>query len=557
MTPPLYELRQKWQVWWILWAFVVAGFAARTFAAENAAERVIILANSADPDSLRIARHYAKARGVPEENIFAPKMSVAETISWRVFVAEIWQPVRDELVRRDLIDAFLMEGTDEVGRKKYAVNGHRITALVICRGVPMGISHDPSLYTENLPLTRQQSFRSNAGVVDSELSLLGAANYNINAFVPNPLFQNDAANDPRRAQIIAVGRLDGPSAEDAISLVDRALTVERVGLIGRAYVDIGGIYPEADRWFESVAAQLHTLGFDTAVDRLPTTIFASARSDEPALYFGWYASHLNGPFALPGYRFAPGAVALHIHSFSATSLRSSTSGWTAPLVARGVTATVGNVHEPYLNLTHRPDLLLRALSRGESFGEAGLFSLPALSWQTVLVGDPLYRPFAVSFAEQWKNRATLPPAAASYVVLRQVNLLEQAGNPAEALALLRETQSRAETLPVGIALAQRLQKAGDVAGAARALEFGAKLKNFRTDEWGLARDAAQLLAANGAARPALEVYRALLGIDAVPRELRVAWLSEAANVALAAEDRAQSAAWAKALEALNQGSTKK
>ncbi|MEO7415338.1 MAG: TIGR03790 family protein, partial [Opitutaceae bacterium] len=233
---PRSELGQRRRGWRISLVFVLAAFASRIFAAENAAGRVIILANSADPDSLRIARHYAKARGVPEENIIAPKMSLGETISWPAFVAEIWQPLRDELVERRLIDAFVMESVDEVGRKKYAVNGNRVAALVICRGVPMGIFHEPSFYTENGALTRQQQFRSNAGVVDSELSLLAAPNYNINAFIPNPLYQNERANDPRRGQVIAVGRLDGPTPDDAMALVDHALMVERVGLVGRGYV---------------------------------------------------------------------------------------------------------------------------------------------------------------------------------------------------------------------------------------------------------------------------------------------------------------------------------
>ena len=87
---------------------------------------------------------------------------------------------------------------------------------------------------------------------------------------------------------------------------------------------------------------------------------------------------------------------MHIHSYSATTLRNRDTGWSGPFVARGVTATVGNVFEPYLQLTHRPDLLLRALVRGATFGDAACYAQPALSWQVIAIGDPLYRPFAVS-----------------------------------------------------------------------------------------------------------------------------------------------------------------
>ena len=60
------------------------------------AQRVVILANASDPDSLRIARHYAEQRAVPEANIIALKLPLAETITWPEFVAAIWQPLQDE-----------------------------------------------------------------------------------------------------------------------------------------------------------------------------------------------------------------------------------------------------------------------------------------------------------------------------------------------------------------------------------------------------------------------------------------------------------------------------
>ena len=63
-------------------------------AAENdPAVRVIVVANANDPDSLRIARHYAAARNVPVENIIALPMPLTETISWREFVLGVWQPL--------------------------------------------------------------------------------------------------------------------------------------------------------------------------------------------------------------------------------------------------------------------------------------------------------------------------------------------------------------------------------------------------------------------------------------------------------------------------------
>ncbi|HEX2852402.1 MAG TPA: TIGR03790 family protein [Opitutaceae bacterium] len=506
---------------------------------------VVILANSDDPDSMRVARHYAEVRRVPLENIIARKMSSAEIISWREFVATIWEPLREELVARKWIDAIPIAVTDYLGRKKYATNGHQIAAVVVCRGVPLKIVHEPDFYAEHQPFTNRQEFRSNAGAVDSELSLLPGSSYSINAFVPNPLYRNENPTGADRAQVVPVGRLDGPTVEHALALVDHAVETERTGLIGRAYVDIGGIYRDGDQWFEAVAAQLEGLAFDIGVDRSGSTLPATARFDAPALYFGWYTTDLNGPFALSGFQFPAGAFAFHLHSFSAGTMRSESSGWSAPFVARGVTGTIGNVYEPYLALTHRPDLLIRALIRGASLGEAACYSVPAFSWQPILLGDPLYRPFAVAFEDQWKNRANLPPKLAGYVVVRRMRFMEAAGKRSEALALGRAEHQRAPSLALAVGLAQRLQATGDAPGAAQVLEFVPGLKTPGTDEWALTREAAQLLAANGGSIGAVEVYQTLFAVKNLPAELRLVWLPEAVKAARFAHNSSQAAAWEK------------
>lgn len=527
----------------LLWTVVASG------ADENLAQRVLLLANRDDPDSVRIARHYAEVRGVPLENIIALPLPLTESITWREFVVTLWEPLLDELMRAKWIDAIPMALTDAVGRRKLAVHGHRIAALVTCRGVPLKIEHDAALYTASL-FTQKPEFRTNAGAVDSELSLLAYPNYPINAFVPNPLFQRETPSALERLQLVKVSRLDGPSADDAWGLVDRAVAAERTGLLGRAYVDIGGIHAAGDRWLEALVTQLDSIGFAPAIDREPATMPATARCDAPVLYFGWYAGNLNGPFALPGFRFPPGAIALHIHSYSASTLRSTTAGWTGPLVARGVTATVGNVHEPYLELTHRPNLFLRALARGMTLVDAAYFALPEFSWQAILVGDPLYRPFAVSLETQWKGLAKLPSRHAGYAALRRVKELVAAERREEAMTLAKSAQREVPSLALGVALAGLLRDAGDLDTAASALGFVARIKTFATDEWALAREAALLLENLGRPARAVELWRTLLAIEAMPRELRVAWLPEASKAARAAKDFAQATKWDAALAEL-------
>lgn len=516
--------------------------AAPAVAAPSAAQ-VIVVANRADADSLRVARHYAAARAVPEENIIALKLPLTETITWREFVMHLWQPLLEQLVRDKWIDAISMALTDSVGRQKYAPYGHRIAAIVLCRGVPLKVAHDTALAGEALPFTHRGEFRTNAGSVDGELSLLGVPNYNINALTPNPLFANDRPSEADRRQVVKVARLDGPTVEDALQLVDRALEAERTGLLGRAYVDLSDRDPVGNAWLATAARQLVELGFDLAVDRAPETMPVAARCDAPVLYFGWYAADLDGPFSLPGFRFPPGAIALHIHSYSAATLRSTSAGWTAPLVARGVTATVGNVNEPYLQFTHQPHLLLRALARGETLADAAYYALPALSWQAVVVGDPLYRPFAVSLATQLAERAKGPSRLAGYATLRRMRELEAADRRDEAKAAAFASQREAPALAVAVALAERFVSEGNKSAAAGALGEAEKIRALAPDEWALAADAARLMVDVGAPHRAVELWQKLLRERGLPRELRLAWLRVAQATASSAHATAQAEKW--------------
>jgi hypothetical protein len=336
---------------------------------------------------------------------------------------------------------------------------------------------------------------------------------------------------------------------DAMALVDRALEAERNGLAGRAYIDLANRDPVGDAWLESTAKQIAALGFDSSVDREAALMPASVRCDAPALYFGWYASEAAGPFMLPGFGFAPGAIALHIYSFSAATLRGLERGWTGMFVARGVTATVGNVHEPYLMFTHRPDLLLRALARGETWVDATYYALQALSWQAIVIGDPLYRPFAVSLEEQIRNGPQMPATLSGYVVARKMHQLEAAGQREEATALAVAAQRDRPTYIVACLLAQRRRAAGDLPAAGDTLGIFARAARFATNEWALARDAAGLLATCGRPAQACEVWRTLLASD-LTDDLRVAWLPEAVEAAIAAKDNVQAATWRELLSKL-------
>ena len=519
--------------------------------AEDLAARVVILANSRQPESVQLAEFYAEKRGVPAANIVAMPLPEAESITWREFIDQVYQPLQDELYRRGWIEGTASSLLDRLGRKRYALTGHRLSYLVVCRGVPLRIYNDPTLLDEPAAKKVAGQFNKNEAAVDAELSLLAQSGYEITAMIANPLFANERPSSLDTEMVVKVSRLDGPTWASARRLVTSALEGERTGLLGRYYIDLKGPHPDGDQWLESVQTQLQDLGFDGDVEGTGATFEPAARFDAPVLYFGWYRDDLNGPFAAAGFTFPPGAVVLHIHSFSAQTLHSETQGWCGPLVARGVTATVGNVFEPYLQLTHRPNLLLRALSQGKTFGDAAYYALPALSWQAVAVGDPLYRPFKVSLEEQERSAARLPPALATYAVIRRANLLLRQGQNAGALAVLRAGMRQQPSLALGLSLAKLSLAGNDSPAAVSALGFVPLLKQFRPEGWPLAREAAALLAAQGARPAALQVYATLARVQAPTPDAHKALLIEARNTADAAGNLPLSLDFARQLNELS------
>ena len=528
-------------------AVLVSGLAG---AAEPDAARVIILANSDDADSVKLAEYYANRRGVPVDNIIALKLSSVESVGWHEFVRTLFQPLQDELVKRGWIDGVAMNAFDSLGRRKYAMSGHRISYLVVCRGVPLKVIADGDMPVETTGQGINPAMRTQAAAVDSELALLAQSGTPLIAFVPNPLYRNDEPTALDLGLVVKVSRLDGPTLEDARRLIDQAITVERTGLIGRSYVDIGGPHPAGDMWLEETAKELEALGFDGDVDRAGSTLPMGARFDAPALYFGWYAGEINGPFTMPDFVFPPGAIALHIHSFSADTVRSPVRNWVGPLVARGVTATFGNVTEPYLEFTHRPQLILKSLARGDTLGDAAAYAVPVYSWQGIVIGDPLYRPFKVPFEEQWNRRGELSPELRAYVVLRRMRQLEKAGRRNEAIWAGLEAQKAAPSVAVALGIADLQRAAGDVSGARMALDSIIMLRRFTLAEAPMAVMVARRLKESGENRLALAVWQRVLGSRSLPKEARIEWLRPALDAARASKDVNQAARWQEELDAL-------
>jgi len=514
---------------------------------------VLVLANARDPESLALARHYLAARGVPAANLVALPLPAEETISRAQFTAELWEPLTEWLRAAQWVDLLPMEGRDAAGRRRHAPQGHRIGALVVCRGVPLKVAPDEALLAAEATPKLRAEFRTNQAAVDAELSLIAWPVAPLAGFTPNPLFNRDQPGPADRARVVRVSRLDGPSVEAAHALVDSALAAERHGLAGRALIDLAQRGKVGDPWLATAARELAARDFEVLLDEAPETLAATARADATAVYFGWYTSAIDGPFRLPGFRFAPGAIALHIYSYSAATLRDPEQGWTGPFVARGAAATVGNVYEPYLELTHRPDLLLRRLLAGATWAEAVFQSLPALGWQAVALGDPLYRPFATSLEAQLDVDSGLPPELRTHARLRRVRELDRRGRPEDAERLLERARDEATDASVAVWAARRELAAGRAAGALPWLLAAPADRAGGAAGWALRAELAGLLAAAGRPDAATTRWAALLAGPLLPPSLRRGWLPRAIEAAAAAGEAEMAVRWRAELAALPPG----
>jgi uncharacterized protein (TIGR03790 family) len=520
------------------------------------AETVVLVVNTRDAQALRVARHYQQARGIPPGNLIRIATEPTQEIARATFITEVFNPILRQLVGQNLIEAGIDEEPDTFGRLRPTIYRNTLRYLVLCPGVPVHITEQAVLddtgeraawFAGNAALAEQQTSLAarNEASVDGELALLLKPGAPLTGFVPNPLFRQ--IKEPVGHDILRVTRLDGPDARAAQGLVDQALLAERHGLKGRAYVDLdqrGEGYAQGNEWLRRVARMFQDLGFDTSVDERSQVFADSSRFDAPVLYAGWYAQDMRGPFTLPGFRFPPGAVAVHLHSFSAQHLRQDERRWVGPLVARGVTATLGNTAEPFLALTHHLDIFFQALGNGWNLGDAAYLALPGLSWQALVVGDPLYQPFTTGLAEQLANLGEpenmfLDP----YAIIRAINLELAAGRQEEALRLGRRQIFSSPSAALALKVAQLQAAAGQTGAARRTLSFLTLLRAPLNTELMVFAEAADFLPLVGGHSEALQIYGNLLDSSRLPREIELELLRRGIDVANAAGNPEQAMAW--------------
>jgi uncharacterized protein (TIGR03790 family) len=392
------------------------------------ADHLLVVYNSAYPESQDLADYYAQRRHIPAERVLGIACSSAEEITRADYEKTIREPIISYIYGKGWMSRRTVP--TRVGSRVMDLlmaDHNDIWAIVLMRGVPLKIAEDP---TDTSSLESQSELKVNAAAVDSELALLPIFGLPDGGFVPNPFFDAGGnfsvrAGPELALKIILVTRLDAPRAADVRRMIDDSLYAETHRLAGLAVIDTRNLtdphnaFTIGDTWLRNSAAMLLNDGWPLEVDTSPDVIPPSDPLNHVALYLGWYRDSAYGPWVTPPDRFVRGAIAYHLHSFSARSVRDPNTGWVSAFMSRGAAASMGDVYEPYLFLTPEIDVFTRRLLAGDSFAEAAYACQRGLSWMTTVVGDPLYRPFLVPL-DTALAQAPVPSDQHDSLLLQQV-----------------------------------------------------------------------------------------------------------------------------------------
>jgi uncharacterized protein (TIGR03790 family) len=357
---------------------------------------IVVIYNRNDPNAKSLADFYCMERGIDVTRQIALATPLREEISREEYDSLIAAPIRQELLHKGLWSFT----RDMMNRPILYASSVRYAALI--KGMPLKIRQTES-YPGDAKNQPDPYGGVNAASVDSELSVLGLFTPQISGTLNNPLYTNSPEGiDSERTNIpipmIMVSRLDAPSDDAVRSMISESIAAEKAGVWGWGYIDLQSTtnkaYARGDTWIREAGATMRKNGIPVITDGLPETLQAGFPVTDAAAYYGWHDENIDGPFAGTTFRFVPGAVAVHLHSFSASTLHDPTKGWTGPLIMHGAAISLGNVYEPYLPFTTDLGIFANALIAGHNLVESYYAAQPVLSWMSVCVGDPLYRPYA-------------------------------------------------------------------------------------------------------------------------------------------------------------------
>jgi uncharacterized protein (TIGR03790 family) len=441
--------------------FLLALLSTPGFSQNSDADATLVIFNNLDPQSGELAGYYAKQRSIPFDRVIGLDCTMNETMTREEYDRTIAEPLRAIFNERGW---WKFRKTSD---STFSMQENKIRFIALIRGIPLRIGATP-IYEGDKKNGVGPVIDHNEASVDSELACLGYFSKQISGALNNPYFRSfTKITEANLAPLMLVARLDGPDAKTVRRMINDAVETEQTGLWGFAYIDSRNIHEgqlsEGDKWLRRAADDARTHGLPVIHDNGPDMFSQDYPMRHAALYYGWYADNVTGPFVREDFQFNKGAVAVHIHSYSAATLREPGRHWASPLLSRGATATLGNVFEPFLGLTPNLDLFHERLREGFTFAESAYMATKIVSWMNTVIGDPLYKPFKLV------QDGAAPKSAAEWIAYRKGALQWHEDRAAGERTLMATGQEmRSGIIFEGLASLQ-----------AHAEDYGAALKSFQ------------------------------------------------------------------------------
>ncbi|MBI3820107.1 MAG: TIGR03790 family protein [Planctomycetes bacterium] len=376
-------------------AFVAAAGAARADLKPN---QVLLVINDSSAISTAVGNYYTSIRNIPAQNILhlpagTPSAEYISRTDYNTYI-------------RNVVKNYLQTTVPSLKTQ--------IKCILLTKEVPLIVANTTGGGTS-------QTIAS----VDSELTQLFTGLVPDNGqegWLTNPYFgQTKGIDEFTNAGIsYLVCRLDGYADAidpgtgvpvDVKNLIDRAQTPTGTGvwLLDGDPTKTGG-YAAGETWLNNAATYLTNMGLVVSHDS--TTTFQKnvnniigysswGSNDSNNLGVPYYGTNMNGgPDNVPG-TFKPGSLATDFVSTSGRTFTGPNIGnygqsLIADLIRMGCTAANGHVAEPYLTAVSEPDQVFPNYARGMTVAEAFYTSIPFLSWENVVVCDPLMRKMQVT-----------------------------------------------------------------------------------------------------------------------------------------------------------------
>jgi uncharacterized protein (TIGR03790 family) len=343
---------------------------------------VLLVINDASQDSIRVGEHYARVRGIDQAQVVRISVEPKDDVARLDYERRIEEPIARWLRQHAAED--------------------RIHFIVLTKGVPLRVTGTGG---------RQGTLAS----VDSELSLLYRSMTGRpvppGGPLPNPYFLGDTPVAQAKPfthethDIYLVTRLDGFTADDVIALIDRA---QKPASEGRIVLDMKAAWTDkGNEWLQAASERLTAMGKGALVT-LESTSEVVGGTQGVIGYYSWGSNDPAIRTRRLGLGFVPGAIAGTFVSSDGRTFAPPPEGWTlgtwsdprtyfagspqslaGDLIREGVTGVSGHVAEPFLDATIRPQILFPVYLSGFTLAEAYYLAMPYLSWQTIVVGDPL------------------------------------------------------------------------------------------------------------------------------------------------------------------------